>query len=801
MSRIKYIRSSKTNLLQIIIIVSIALFLVFFSIAVDLASEIYLFLTAYTGASLTRVLINLILVIELVLLLFAYRRWFTSYCREKELSMIIDSISPDGLIVVDKKNEILLCNRSVERMFGYKNDEVVGQNSDILFSEVIPEEESQDEIESLRKEGFYVGLAKGKRKDGAVFPIEVITGNFRNEDGAAILLRDVTERVDFKDKLFVYQNHLEELVRERTAQLQKTKESLEREVEEHLVAKEEVLKLSQFLQGVIDNARIWMEVLDTDANVVLWNRAAEEISGYSRDEVLGSDAAFRWIYPKGDDAVRIKNNIVDAMKNSEEFEDIEAAIVARDGRRKIISWSSRNLKDSEGVVSGVLFLGREITSEKASEERAKKRLEEMKFLSERAMNFVEIRSEDRLFEFVAKSLKELVGESTVVINSMDSESSEFSIRLIIGEDKPYKLLKDFGIDPMTSRFRLDGKSARESMLSGRLSLVEGGLFELSFHVIPKAAATAIEKRLNIGKVYAIGFSWGGHLFGSASIIMKKGEDIENSEIIETFVHQASVAFQRSSAEKRLVEAKLEAERANRAKTRFLANMSHEIRTPLNGMLGMTEVALRSELELEQRANLRMAYESGRKLLRIVNDILDLSKIEAGEMQLVHEEFSLRRTVNSIRNNMIALAKKKGLRFIVNIPSNVPDRLVGDSFRLEQVLRNLVSNAIKFTDEGEVRIRIERDTENRALEANKVVLRFSVKDTGVGIPKDKQALIFEDYQQADSSTKYKKGTGLGIAIAESIVILMGGNIHVKSELGAGSDFYFSVGFELADHKEG
>jgi PAS domain S-box-containing protein len=771
----------------------------FFSIAVDLTSEINSFLETYTTFYLTRTIINFAFVAELCLLLFAYRKWFTSYRREKELSMIIDSINPHALIVVDELDKILLCNRAVQRMFEYEASDVLGQKTDLLFTEMVPKNtDRHGEIESLGKEGFHISLAKGVHKDGRVFPAEVITGNIHTSGGAAILVRDVSERVDFQDKIFAYQNHLEELVRERTTRLEKTQGSLVKEVEEHRRSKEEVLKLSQFLHGVIDNASIWMLVFDIEANIVLWNKAAEEISGYSRDDVLDKSTILQWIFHEVDDAVRIKNRIIISMKDDKEFDDFETVITAKNGAAKVLSWSSRNLEDSDGSVTGSVFLGREITAEKAAEKQAEIRLEEMKFLTEKAMKFVEIRSEDKLFDFVVEGLEELVDNSIVIVNSMDNEASLLKVRSFRGSDGLRALLKnEIVVDPAETVFELVGDKPREKMLSGRLSRVEGGLYELIFHKIPKAAANDIEKKLSIDNIYAIGFAWEGQLFGSANIITRNGFDIENFEIIEAFINQASVTLQRSYAEKELIVAKLEAERANRAKSRFLANMSHEIRTPLNGMLGMTEVALRSELNPVQRTNIGMAYDSGKNLLRIVTDILDLSKIEAGEMNLVSEEFSLRKTITSIRNNMVVLAKKKGLKFVVKIHSKVPDKLIGDSFRLGQVLQNLVSNAIKFTDDGEVRIAIDSDPEIPTGKKDEISLRFSVCDTGIGIPDDKIDLIFENYQQIDSSTKHKKGTGLGIAIADNIIILMNSKIKVKSKVGFGSEFFFTLRLKLAN----
>jgi len=302
-----------------------------------------------------------------------------------------------------------------------------------------------------------------------------------------------------------------------------------------------------------------------------------------------------------------------------------------------------------------------------------------------------------------------------------------------------------------------------------------------------------------GSVMVFPITSGGKVSGTLSVIsfQKNSFDAYHQEIIRMLLGYISVAIENAITHDELNSTKIRAEQSEKFKEQFLANMSHEIRTPINAVTGMTRLLLEKTPREDQLRYLESIRNASDSLLVIINDILDLSKIEAGKIELERIDFSVHEVIKNVREIMNFKAEDKGLRFVINSNPGIPDVFIGDPTRLSQILINLLGNAIKFTDKGSIELAVKLDG---ITEKNCAALTFDISDTGIGMTEEQQSRLFKDYSQASSETsRTYGGTGLGLSISRQLVELQGGDISVKSAPGKGSTFTFSLKYPISNNK--
>ena len=505
-------------------------------------------------------------------------------------------------------------------------------------------------------------------------------------------------------------------------------------------AEEALRETNQKLTAIIDGSSLAIAILDLDTNVQIWNPAAERIFGWTAAEVLGRPLP---VVPESAQEFfkTLHKKVIAGMGVS----GLEVVALKKDGSLFDASISRSPWRDASGAVCGTVDLVADITERKQAEEA--------------------LRSSEERIHLLLDSTAEAIyginvqGECTFV--------NQACVRML-GYGEPAELLG-----------RNMHEVAHYSWTDGSAHSPEDCLIFRSFR---KGEGTHDNDDVlwrADGTSFPVEY-W--------SYPVRQKDEVVGAVV--TFLD----ITERKRAEDALRSAKEQAEGANRAKSEFLANMSHEIRTPMNGILGMTQLTLETQLNTEQREYLGMVKSSADSLLKLLNDILDFSKIEADRLDLDVSPFALRESMGEALKALGQLAHRKGLELAWRVEPAVPEWLVGDSGRLRQILVNLVVNAIKFTQRGEVVVSVSVESHT----TDGVELHFSVRDTGIGIPAEKQELIFAAFAQADTSTTRKYGgTGLGLAISQRLVKMMNGDISVESEPGKGSIFHFTVRLQAPD----
>ncbi len=558
-------------------------------------------------------------------------------------------------------------------------------------------------------------------------------------------------------------------------------------------------------RALFEESRDAIFVTDHKGRVVDMNQATLELFGYTTSAILATD--FRISFFKADDLARMEQLLNEAGS----VRDFEALLYKQDGAVMdcLITAVLRVGEDGERL--GYQGIVRDVSAQRRADaelRRYREHLEELVAERTAAMQtLIDIGRElsatldlTHLFDMVAKQTARLMYAENMFIALYDPEKHEVEFVLSLNPEEVVAGAR------RSADIGLVGHIIQQHEPLLLHSSVPGAARQLGHAVVGRQAAAWL----------GVPMLTGGRILGVIAVQHYTDSSMYSQEhvaLLQSVANYAAIALDnarlyRAAGEARLAaeEAREAAEAASRTKSAFLATMSHEIRTPMNGVIGMTSLLLDTALTAEQREFTETIRASGEALLTIINDILDFSKIEAGRMELEHHPFDLRECVESALDMLATSAVEKGLEVACSIDPQAPLAIVGDVTRLRQILINLLNNAIKFTEAGEVVVSLAatlvgvEDGTPEAFNVSRVpqyILHFTVKDTGIGIPPERMGRLFQSFSQVDSSmTRKYGGTGLGLVISKRLAELMGGTLWAESEEGVGSTFHFTVRAALA-----
>jgi len=509
------------------------------------------------------------------------------------------------------------------------------------------------------------------------------------------------------------------------------------DITERKRAEEKLRESEQLFRSIFENAQIGIGLYKIDSQEHVSNHALHDMLGYGAEELSSVEQWDEIVVPE--ERVPSAQRYAELIQGNRETDEYEQHFIHPDGRIVACNGRFQLLRDAAGKPQYLVDLKEDITERKRAEEAMQESEQLFRSIFENAPVGIGLHNVRKSEYFTNQALHEMLGCAHEDLTSVEKWDQ------VVHPDQRASSAKRYA-ELLAGKYDYDEWEQHFIRRDGRIVIAAG-----TFSVIRDTG-------------------------GNPQYLLNTTKDITD----------------RKQAEADLLAAKEEAVAATRAKSDFLANMSHEIRTPMNAILGLTHLALKTELTAKQRDYLTKVKIAAQALLGIINDILDFSKIEAGKLEVENTEFRLEQVLEDLSSVVGQKVQDKNLEFLIASANDLPPNLMGDPLRLGQILINLLNNAVKFTDRGEVVVTVAVEEKL----AGRLKMRFSVRDTGIGMTPEQAARLFQAFSQADSSTTRKYGgTGLGLSISKRLVELMGGEIWAESTYGVGSTFFFTAWFGI------